>query len=464
MDPIYANAMPPARRNRNSPPPIGGGDPYWSGVVFYLPMLGPGDAPVDASPLARTVSVTGTPGGYTADAGIIAGQSAYRNTTLETDPNPKGLSVPAVVGANLNGDFTIEGWFQVTLPVGDRMAFWRQQNAAGTVGFGPAMQASGINESPSLIFRPEASLPGIPSLGSTTGWTGEVIDMGRWHHVAMDRAAGVLRLYLDGQPLPWTGSEATDWNGSFLIGQAAGFSDLRGCIGPQRITKGVARYQGTPFVPGFTPEGWMTATAPDFSGTAANFWRTRWTANNGQKPRGVAAEFRTAPGGADAVISASALPTYTASSGAASNPFQREYDTTTWSPTLPGWVKADLKAAFKLLHLRIRNGNTANRAPKTWSLEGSNDDSSWTTLISRSNDTGWQRYETRAYHISDQGSFRYYRFNVSAVDGGTSPAIEEIYLAPAADTISYITDPRMLGTLCDVNVGRPRRNDAAACI
>lgn len=97
-----------------------------------------------------------------------------------------------------------------------------------------------------------------------------------------------------------------------------------------------------------------------------------------------------------------------------------------------------------------------NRAPKTWSLEGSNDDSSWTTLISRSNDTGWQRYETRAYRIPDQGDFRYYRFNVTAVDGGTSPAIEEIYLASAADGLSFISDPRMLGTPFDINGGLPR--------
>lgn len=436
---------------------FGGGnpDPYWANVVFYLPMLAPGAAPVDVSPLARTVTVTGTPGGYTADAGLFAGQTAYQNAWLETDPSTKGLTVPAVAGANLDGDFTIEGWFLLTLLSGDRDALWKQYNAAESLSFGPVMQASGLNESPSLITEPNF-LAGAPLFDAGRNWTGEVADHGRWHHYAVDRTGGVLRLYMDGQPMPWTGTQSTDWNGPLRIGHGTGLWVWRGYIGPQRVTKGVARYQGVPFVPGVTADGWMTETAPDFSGTAAEFWRIRWTASNAVAPYGREAELRATPGGANVAVSASALPTYAASSGTAANPFKRDWKGSTWTPSLPAWAKADLKAAFKLLHLRIRNGNTANRAPRTWSLEGSNDDSSWTTLISRADDTGWQRYEARSYHIADQGSFRYYRFNVTAVDGGTSPAIEEIYLAPSGEALSYISDPRMLGTAWDINWGRPR--------
>lgn len=435
---------------------FGGGnpDPYWANVVFYLPMLAPGAAPVDVSPLARTVNVAGSPGGYIADQGILPGQTAWF-TSLATGGNNVGLSVPAVAGKTLDGDFTIEGWFRPALLYADKNLFWMQANSAASSYIGPMLRASGQGEAHSLICNHAGGLPNMTSLAYSDPWTGEIIDQGRWHHIAMDRQAGTLRLYLDGQPLPFSGPQGTDWNGTLYIG--SGYVDhLRGYIGPQRVTRGVARYAGVPFIPGFTPEGWMTHSAPDFSGTSAKFWRIRWTSDNGNFARGTEAELRTTSGGASINVSASALPTYTASSGTAGNPFRREWDTSTWAPTLPGWIKADLKASFKLLHFRLRNGSTANRGPKTWVLEGSNDDTSWTTLLNKTNETGWVGGETRAYHLPDLGAFRYYRLSITAVDGGTSPNLEEISLAPTADALSYITDPRQLGTHFDVNYGTPR--------
>lgn len=61
----------------------------------------------------------------------------------------------------------------------------------------------------------------------------------------------------------------------------------------------------------------------------------------------------------------------------------------------------------------------ANRAPKTWIFEGSNNGSSWTTLDTQTNVPAWAGDEKRIYSISNTTAYRYYRLNVSANQGAT---------------------------------------------
>jgi molybdopterin-binding protein len=65
-------------------------------------------------------------------------------------------------------------------------------------------------------------------------------------------------------------------------------------------------------------------------------------------------------------------------------------------------------------------GANASRSPKTWTMEGSNDGSSWTTLDTRSNETAWGTGETRTYPVSNSTSYTQYRLNITANNGDGS--------------------------------------------
>lgn len=88
------------------------------------------------------------------------------------------------------------------------------------------------------------------------------------------------------------------------------------------------------------------------------------------------------------------------------------------------------------------------RAPKNWTFQGSNDNSSWTTLDTRSNVTGWTSYRVDHFTFSNSTSYRYYRWDVTANNGdGSYLTIQNLQLLgnagggtpPASTGILYAT-------------------------
>jgi hypothetical protein len=55
--------------------------------------------------------------------------------------------------------------------------------------------------------------------------------------------------------------------------------------------------------------------------------------------------------------------------------------------------------------------------PRDWTIQGSNDGNSWTTIDTRSSQTGWVSGETRRFTVSNSTSYAQYRINVSANNG-----------------------------------------------
>jgi hypothetical protein len=58
--------------------------------------------------------------------------------------------------------------------------------------------------------------------------------------------------------------------------------------------------------------------------------------------------------------------------------------------------------------------------PKTWTFEGSNNGSSWTTLDTRTNWTTWTLYTASIFSTNNTSSYTYYRMNTTANYGGTT--------------------------------------------
>lgn len=87
----------------------------------------------------------------------------------------------------------------------------------------------------------------------------------------------------------------------------------------------------------------------------------------------------------------------------------------------------------------------AIRNPKSWTLEGSNDGTSWTVLDTQANVADWATGERRDYAVANETPYTSYRLNVSASSGGTYCAIRAFEMmgyesATAATTLIDIED------------------------
>ena len=66
----------------------------------------------------------------------------------------------------------------------------------------------------------------------------------------------------------------------------------------------------------------------------------------------------------------------------------------------------------------LTSGNDASgRDPKTWTLNGSNDGTNWTTLDTKTNQTFASRGLTRLFSITNTTAYRYYRLTITANNG-----------------------------------------------
>ena len=77
--------------------------------------------------------------------------------------------------------------------------------------------------------------------------------------------------------------------------------------------------------------------------------------------------------------------------------------------------------------IRVWNGsdsaggwNSTGRAPKAWTFSGSNDGETWTTLDTQASETGWAANgESRYYAFENDTPYEYYKYDCTALNGGT---------------------------------------------
>lgn len=88
--------------------------------------------------------------------------------------------------------------------------------------------------------------------------------------------------------------------------------------------------------------------------------------------------------------------------------------------TITGWLKIDFGKATLVQKYIVANRIDASSkvtAPKTWTFEGSNDDTNWVTLDTRTDEMNWSNGEKRTYSFTNSKSYQYYRINVTANNG-----------------------------------------------
>jgi hypothetical protein len=106
-------------------------------------------------------------------------------------------------------------------------------------------------------------------------------------------------------------------------------------------------------------------------------------------------------------------------------------DQTFWqADSTSAWLKLDLgsgnEKAVTIYSVYARGYVNTNNTPKDWTFEGSNDDDAWTVLDTVTDETAWSLSEGRTFSFSNTTTYRYYRINVTAVNGGANCDIGDL--------------------------------------
>ena len=202
-----------------------GSDPDFGNVTLLLHMNGSNESTTftDNSNSALTVTANG-------NAQISTAQSKFGGAAGLFDGTGDYLSFPGI-SIGTSDDCTIECWFYRT----------GGEALVGSTGGGN--------------YQFLAVLAGK----LYAYWNGNEVEGGTvadstWHHAAVTRSSGTMRLFLNGTQVA-TAAGNTQTFSITKVAQAVNRSDFNGYIDDLRITKGVARYTAN-----FTPP---TAPFPD---------------------------------------------------------------------------------------------------------------------------------------------------------------------------------------------------------
>jgi len=98
-----------------------------------------------------------------------------------------------------------------------------------------------------------------------------------------------------------------------------------------------------------------------------------------------------------------------------------------FSQSIPEWLKQDFGAGNEktIVRYTLNNGGSQDGLAKDWTFEGSNDDTNWDILDTRTGDV--QNYGTyTAYTFPNTTAYRYYRIVITAIHYGSAATIWEM--------------------------------------
>jgi predicted RecA/RadA family phage recombinase len=109
----------------------------------------------------------------------------------------------------------------------------------------------------------------------------------------------------------------------------------------------------------------------------------------------------------------------------------------------PEYVQIQLNAAGTAgsYTIRARDTGDAGQTPGAWTLQGSNNGSSWTTLDTRSGQT-FTNNEVKTYSIASPASYSYYRLSVTASPTAAVVVVAEITLltVPVVNNMTLVSN------------------------
>ncbi len=109
---------------------------------------------------------------------------------------------------------------------------------------------------------------------------------------------------------------------------------------------------------------------------------------------------------------------------------------TKWLVDTPtSWARYTLDAPAEVVKYALTSANDSpERDPSTWTLQGSADGTTWTTVDSRESETFDDRFQTKTYDVATPGSFKIYRLSIAAHGSGNLTQLADLELADANTT------------------------------
>ncbi|PWV54292.1 putative secreted protein (Por secretion system target) [Chitinophaga sp. S165] len=93
------------------------------------------------------------------------------------------------------------------------------------------------------------------------------------------------------------------------------------------------------------------------------------------------------------------------------------------------WVQFEAARSATVNQYSISSANDfADRDPKNWNLQGSDDGRTWTTLDTQTGQTFTARFQTKTYSFTNTTPYLYYRLNITANNGGGAIQFSELEL------------------------------------
>lgn len=172
------------------------------------------------------------------------------------------ISTPDSADFNLGtGNFTIDGWFNCTAPLGTARAIAGQSDDAAT----PSLSSFIIRIETTGVLTFRASTGSIFGVVNGTTVFSNTLNTG-WHHFAAVRNGGTLRLYVDGilegENTGFGGITVPDSASLLYVGQRSAVADpWMGSIDEFRLSVGIARWAEA-FTPPTAPYETITAETP----------------------------------------------------------------------------------------------------------------------------------------------------------------------------------------------------------
>jgi hypothetical protein len=386
-----------------------GSDPFFSSVALLLHADGSGSTFVDSSGAPKTITANG-------NATQSATQSKWGGKSLAMDgQNGTYLSVPATGLSFGTGDFCIEGWWYFTAP-----SAYQYFMASDSMNGGYFQWAlNGMASNAIGIGRTNVDWPLV--------WSGHNIQANTWTHVAVSRASGVARCYVNGTRIGNEISDSTNFTtgpNALHIGRQAATGAMTGYIDDLRITVGSARGMtgATITVP--------TAAFPD-AGPPVSF---------------VAIPLMTSATAPSGTASASAILGAGLDAWRAFDKATVPNDSTFYgspSPATNSWIQYDFGdgSASGIGGYTITSRNLSgygdsssnlSQVPSAWTLSGSSDGTTYTVIDTRTGES-FTPGQTRTFTLSSPAAYRVYRWTWTANPAGGAVIVPKIQLVAPAD-------------------------------
>ena len=98
-------------------------------------------------------------------------------------------------------------------------------------------------------------------------------------------------------------------------------------------------------------------------------------------------------------------------------------------------------------YVMVSGNDSPERDPKNWTIEGSNNGTSWTVLNTQINQTWTARNQARTFTFTNTTAYSYYRLNITAIGSGIVTQLSELTFSSAATGTATNLAPSGVGSI-----------------